>query len=168
MNALGRHISVAGLVLLLSLTGCDRLQTWLHPAQCALSGRPIDAGMGVRIQIDKRSPVRACCLRCAITASEHKGESIHVLSVTDYVSHAQIAPKGAFYVVGSGVTPCAGPPVEVAASRREAWVVNWDRCLPSVIAFAKRTDAEQFQQQSGGELQTFAEVTEGTTVAAVR
>lgn len=169
MRILGRSASLAILALAISLLpGCDRLQTWLHPTQCALSGRPIHAGMGARVQIDERPPVRACCLRCTIVEAEHTDKDIHVLSVTDYVSHDQISPKDAFYIVGSTVTPCAGPWVEVPANRRESSQVSWDRCLPSVIAFGKSEDAEQFQRESGGEIQTFAKLTEGTNVTAVR
>jgi len=45
---------------------------------------------------------------------------------------------------------------------------SWDRCLPSVIAFATREDAQAFQEQSGGSLLTFAELVQGTNVAAVQ
>jgi len=56
----------------------------------------------------------------------------------------------------------------VPASWREASVVKWDRCLPSTIASAKGEDAEQFQKDAGGAIQTFAELTEGTKVVAGR
>jgi nitrous oxide reductase accessory protein NosL len=169
MSAPRRSAGFFALMLSVSLvTGCDRMQSWLHPEQCVLSGRPIHAGMGVRIRIDDEPPSRACCLRCTIVAARQMEKTIHVLSVTDYVSHDQIPPRDALYVVGSSVTPCAGSPVEVPANRRESAQVSWDRCLPSIIAFETRTDAERFQRDSGGRIQTFAELTEGTTVTAPR
>jgi len=155
-----------GLAGALSATGCDRLAAWLHPSTCSLSGRRIHPGMTVRLQVEGRAPGRACCLRCAISYAQQTGKAVRIFSVTDYVSHKTVRPQRAVYVVGSTVKPCAGPLVDVPANRREASQVSWDRCLPSVIAFAKREDAEEFQRQSGGEIQTFAGLTAGTKVTA--
>jgi nitrous oxide reductase accessory protein NosL len=163
-------IGVIGAVLLVAgvfgASGCERVQSWLHPAVCRVCGRPLHQGMTVEIQVEGRAPEKVCCLRCAISDSQQTGKTVRVLSVTDYVGHQPVRSDRAVYVVGSGITPCGGPPVEVPASRREASVVRWDRCLPSVIAFAKREDAEQFQRDAGGAIQTFAQVTEGTKVVA--
>jgi nitrous oxide reductase accessory protein NosL len=167
MKAVRKGSGVFALALIASaLISCDRIQTWIHPSQCALSGRPIHAGMGVRIQIGEKSPVRACCLRCTIAESEHTGQTIHVLSVTDYVSREQVSPQDAFFVVGSGVKPCAGARVEVPANRRESAEQTWDRCLPSIIVFARREDAEQFQAEEGGTIESFDEVVVGSKVVA--
>ena len=35
---------------------------------------------------------------------------------------------------------------------------TWDRCLPSVIAFASRDAAVRFRAEHGGELRTHAEI----------
>jgi hypothetical protein len=167
MSRCGR-IAVLGVTLglagALAITGCDRLAAWLRPSTCSLSGRRIHPGMAVRLQVEGQAPGRACCLRCAISYAQQTGKTVRIFSVTDYVSHEPVPPERAVYVVGSTVTPCAGPPVDVPANRREASQVSWDRCLPSVIAFAKQEDAEEFRQQSGGEIGTFAELTEGTKV----
>jgi hypothetical protein len=160
--ALGAFFVSAGL----SLPGCDRINTWLHPNRCSLSGRTIHRGMGVRIQVGGRGPSRACCLRCVTAYAEQTGKTVRVLSVTDYVGHGPIAPKHAFYVVDSHVTPCAAPLVEVGADRRELPLRDWDRCVPSTIAFARRDDALQFQAQEGGTIESFDEIVAGTKVFA--
>jgi hypothetical protein len=163
-------IGVIGALLLAAgifgACGCQRIQSWLHPAVCRICGRPLHRDMTVEIQVEGQAPEKVCCLRCAISDSEQTGKTVRVLWVTDYVGHQQVRPDRAVYLVGSSVTPCAGPAVEIPSSRRDASVVNWDRCLPSTIAFAKRADAQQFQQDAGGEIQTFAELTAGTKVTA--
>jgi nitrous oxide reductase accessory protein NosL len=160
--ALGAAVLCAGPLL----SGCDRIDTWLHPSRCSLSGRAIHRGMGVRIQLEGRGPSRACCLRCVTAYSEQTGKTVRVLSVTDYVSHARVSPERAFYVVGSHVTPCAGPRADVTANRRELPLRDWDRCLPSIIAFARREDALQFRAEEGGGIESFDEVVAGTKVVA--
>jgi len=160
--ALGALFLSAGL----SLSGCDRINTWLHPTRCSLSGRTIHRGMGVRIQAEGHGPSRACCLRCVTAYSEQTGKSVRVRSVTDYVGHAQVAPEKAFYVVDSHVTPCAGPRAEVTENRQQMPLRNWDRCVPSIIAFARRQDALEFQAQEGGTIESFGDIVAGTKVVA--
>lgn len=166
MNLPQRIVAIRLAVLVLAALfamGCDRLESWLHPEQCALSGRPIRAGMGAEVRIDGReNSVQACCLRCAITFAQQTGQKIRVLSVTDYVSHNQVRPDRAFYLSQSSVAPCSGPRVAVPASRREASSQVWDRCMPSVIAFADSDVALQFQKDAGGFLKSFAELVEDT------
>ena len=50
------------------------------------------------------------------------------LSVTDYLTHKQLAPDKAAYVTGSDVAPCVGPRVKATVSRRECCFLGWDRC----------------------------------------
>jgi hypothetical protein len=36
----------------------------------------------------------------------------------------------------------------------------WDRCLPSLLAFETREQAEFFRRQNGGEIKTYPQVIE--------
>ena len=38
--------------------------------------------------------------------------------------------------------------------------LTWDRCLPSLVAFSSREDAEAFRRDSGGVIKTYAELLE--------
>lgn len=162
-----RMAFLAGAVLLsaavLMSSGCDRVESWLHPDRCALSGRPIRPGMGAVVRIEgKDAPVKACCLRCAVNYARETGKKLRVLSVTDYASRKQVSPGTAVYLSGSGITPCAGPRIDTPATRRESSTQVWDRCMPSVVAFANHEDALRAQAEEGGTLQTFGELVEGT------
>jgi hypothetical protein len=146
--------------------GCDSVSSWIHPDRCALCHRRVHAGMAVRVAVAGHAPETACCLRCAISYAEQTDKAVRVLSVTDYLSHTPISAASAVYVVDSAVEPCSGPPLEVPANRHGAPVLNWDRCLPSVIAFAARADAEEFQTQNGGRIESFHDLVQGTPVFA--
>jgi len=165
-----RRMLLAGCVLVATasfVTACDRLGSWLAPTRCVLSDRPIQPGMAVRIDVEDGGPSGdACCLACAITYGRQTGKAVRVRSVTDYISHERVRPDKAVYVVGSKVRHCAGPPIDVPAGRRQAHMQSWDRCLPTVTAFAHREDAERFQKEGGGTIQTFAEFVKGTNVTA--
>ena len=57
------------------------------------------------------------------------------------------------------MTPCAS--MEAAAPRDErgcCMTQTYDRCLPSLLAFASRSRAEAFAREHGGEVKTFAEL----------
>jgi len=166
-----RKSMVACAVILMAcalfVSGCDRIESWLHPNRCALSGRLIHPGMGAVVQVEgKDAPVKACCLRCAINYARETGKKLRVLSVTDYVSRKPTSPGTAVYLSGSGITPCAGPRVDAPATRRESSMQVWDRCMPSLIAFADREDARLAQEEEGGILQTFEELTKDTNLVS--
>lgn len=162
-----RRLTIAFAAILMAgalfVSGCDRVESWMYPDRCALSGRPIRPGMGAVVRIEgKDAPVKACCLRCAVNYARETGKKLRVLSVTDYVSRKQVSPGTAFYLSGSGLAPCAGPRIDTPATRRESSTQVWDRCMPSVVAFANHEDALRVQEAEDGTLQTFGELVEGT------
>jgi len=145
----------------------DYFESWLQPSGCSFCGRRVHADMQVAFQKNNEETVlMACCLRCVITEAEQTGDRIRVLWVTDYVSHERLRPDKAIYLVGSTINSDSGPPVEVPWSRREQSELEWDRCLPSVIAFRKRDDAVAFQQTSEGEILSFQDLVAATNVSS--
>lgn len=169
-NSPGRTAVFFGLSLILvalCLSGCQRLDQLVYPDRCVLSARVIHPGMAVRLAVANGGPSgRACCLRCAISYSLQTGKTVRILWVTDYSTHRRISAQGAYYVTGSDVAPCLGPPHEASASRRECVVMGWDRCSPSSLPFATIDEARTFQQVHGGRIQKFAEVVSGSKVVA--
>lgn len=143
---------------LAAMPGCDRIDRWLHAGVCPLCGRPIHPSMAVEVQAAGGSPERVCCMRCALTYAAQTGKQVKILSVTDHATGRTLAPEDAFYVVGSNVVPCAAPAIEASASRRELEMQHFDRCRPSVIAFASATAAERLREHAGGEVQRLDEL----------
>ena len=144
----------------------DYFESWLQPTGCAFCGRQVHADMQVAFQKENEDTVpMACCLRCVITEAEQTGSAIRVLWVSDYLTHERLRPDKAAYLVGSTINSDSGPRLN-PLDRREQSEIEWDRCLPSVIAFGKRDDAVAFQQTSGGEILSFQELVAGTNVSS--
>lgn len=153
----------------LAMGGCQRISAWLHPGRCVLSERMIHAEMEVRLAVvGENKAGKGCCLRCAITYSQQTGRTVRIFSVTDYPSRKPMRPDQAIYVTGSDVAPCAAAPTEVASGRRRSLLEIWDRCELSSIAFARREDAQAFQQVHGGRIETFRQVVGSSKVVAAR
>lgn len=154
-------VAAAALVITLAgLIACERYHTLVHGHhQCSLDERPIHPEMKVRVLLEGGTrPSDGCCLRCAINESIQSGKIVRVISVTDYNTHAAIAPEKATYVTGGDVAPCAGPALEPAPGRHGVEMKAWDRCAPSSIAFAREDDARAFQRTHGGRIENWEQV----------
>jgi hypothetical protein len=100
----------------------------------------------------------ACCLRCAVSYAMQTHRTVRILSVSDYYTRRRLRPGDAVYVVGSDVKLCSGPPVDAPGNRSECLVLSWNRCDPSIIAFASKAEAEQFRNEHGGQVETFRQI----------
>ncbi len=126
---------------------------------CARCGRPDCRNLSFDITLRNGSLVRTCCPRCALHYLAHRHPEIASLAVKDFDTARRIDATGAIYVEGSDVTPCtatAGPPPR--DDRGCCAKMVYDRCLPSLIAFASKARADSFARDHGGELRTFAEL----------
>ncbi|MFI5365839.1 MAG: hypothetical protein ACHQ4J_09455 [Candidatus Binatia bacterium] len=111
----------------------------------------------VRFQAQGEAPSDACCLSCALTYGRQTHKPVTILKVTDHGSGAPIDPKEAVFVVGSNVSPCTHSTVE-RGPEKESYNVQWDRCLPSILAFSSAEAADAFRTQHGGHLRTLDEL----------
>jgi nitrous oxide reductase accessory protein NosL len=79
------------------------------------------------------------------------------LEATDFATGHWIDAMKATFVSGSDMKGCAMP-----SAQRDAqgccMYVAYDRCLPSLVAFADKPAAVEFQKQHGGDVQSFAEL----------
>jgi alpha-D-ribose 1-methylphosphonate 5-triphosphate synthase subunit PhnG len=77
----------------------------------------------------------------------------------DFATGKHLDAGQATYVEGSDVSHCA-----VKEIRRDGYgccyVKGFDRCQPSLVAFADRAAAERFQQEHGGRIVPFAKLIE--------
>ncbi len=137
------------------------------PDECRICQRAIHAASRAVIEENGlREPV--CCARCALTLANQKRRPIHFVEVTDYNTRKPLAPKDAFYVEGSRILLCEShEPLIDQTKRAEPRV--FDRCEPSVYAFARRDEADAFAGANGGVVLSFSklmkEIPEGTTAA---
>jgi hypothetical protein len=99
-----------------------------------------------------------CCPACARSAAAQAHMTIRFESVADYASGRSLRPKDAFGVAGSNVVPCLRQH-EMLNPDGQPMAMDYDRCSPSILAFASRSTAERFASEHGGTAGTFQEST---------
>ncbi len=124
--------------------------------QCYACQRAVHAHTRTVGLVNGRSRV-FCCPACALSEHEQEGKPIRVTELTAFLTGAKLSPDEAFVVRGSDVNMCARTQDLVDSEKRPAGV-QYDRCAPSLLAFAKREEAAQFVSAHGGEVLRFKEI----------
>ncbi len=152
----GKQILGLGIVLAFAL-GLGyvgwRIRKGAQVEACLACGRAIHANMRtVAFLGDKRELF--CCPTCALSAGAQTHQTVRFEQLADYETGHPLRPADAIAVEGSDVIPCVrshqmlnrdGQPVSM----------DFDRCSPSIIAFANRTSAERFASEHGGRAEAF-------------
>ncbi|HEX9764613.1 MAG TPA: hypothetical protein VGA39_04960 [Candidatus Acidoferrales bacterium] len=143
------------LVAALALAGFWYLQR-TQPESCRICQRPIHAQARAVIEENgKREPV--CCVRCAFRQGEQQHVAIRLLEVTDYASGRPLAPEDAYYVEGSRIVLCERHE-PLLDETKHAHERVFDRCAPSLYAFARDEEARAFAAENGGVVRRLPEV----------
>lgn len=124
---------------------------------CAVCRRQEHSDSVVRLRAEGEAEMEVCCLSCALSYGRQVSKPVTVTAVTDHDSGRQLDPGQALFVVGSDVSPCThhtGP----LRLEGESVPVHWDRCLPSVLAFATPETAEAFRHRHGGQVRSLQEL----------
>ena len=155
----GRHwltyLAVAALVAGLGYAGF-KAYTSSEADSCYACQRTIHAHMRT-VAIAHGRPRFFCCPACALSEHEQEGQPIRIVELTDFITGAKLAPAGAFVVKGSDVNMCARKQELMEADKRAADVA-YDRCAPSLLAFATETEAARFASAHGGQVLPFRDV----------
>lgn len=160
-----RGMWVIGAFLVLGVAGgvaAPRAWRWwtAPPAgYCPICRRHEHQGSLVKVRAEGEGVTDVCCLSCALAYGRQTARAVTIVSVTDQESGKPLNPDAATFVLGSDVSPCTHDAQELRLEG-EALPVQWDRCLPSILAFASRERAERFRGQHGGHLQSLRELTE--------
>ena len=133
-----------------------RYETRPNPNFCNICNRPIHPGMSFLVQTDGHTE-RACCPRCGMHyALNHSGRDQR-LWATDINSGKMIPAETAYYDEGGNVNYCAAHGEAVQRQPQGVSVRDYDRCLPTLVAFATRAEAETYQREHGGRVLNYAE-----------
>ena len=124
--------------------------------QCYACQRAVHAHSRT-VAIFHGKPRTFCCPACALSEHEQEGKPVQVTELSAFPSGARLSPNDAFIVRGSDVNMCVRTRELMDADKRPA-DLHYDRCSPSLIAFAKRSEARQFVREHGGEVLSFSEV----------
>jgi hypothetical protein len=90
---------------------------------------------------------------------EHPGAAIKVWA-TDLASGRFIAAETASYVEGGDIAYCTMHSAPVTRQPQGVAVREYDRCLPSLVAFRSKQNAEDYQKQHGGQVLTYEQAIE--------
>ena len=101
--------------------------------RCSMCSKTINPRTNGRVElVDKVNPT--CCVHCTLMLAMRLnkiGQKVTGAYVRDFDSGAEVLDRLAYYVLNSKIVPC---------------------CVPSIISFADKTDAQQFQRDHGGEV----------------
>lgn len=153
---------VAGVVLAAAL-GVAGWAAFLRPDanECYACNRPVHAHSRTAATAGGRSRT-FCCPACALSLRQQAGTPVTITSLTSYLTGRPLAPEDAYAVVGSSVNMCSHAQEVVDADKQPAGLL-YDRCAPSIIAFASRAEADRFSREHGGEVTPFREVAAGAS-----
>jgi hypothetical protein len=151
-------IGSVALVAALALAGYWYLQR-TEPEHCRICQRPIHAQARAVVEENGRREA-VCCVRCAFRQGEQRRAAIRLLEVTDYVSGRPLAPEDAYYVEGSRIVLCERHE-PLLDETKHAHERVFDRCAPSLYAFASAEEARAFAAENGGVVRRLAGVQKG-------
>jgi len=96
----------------------------------------------------------ACCPRCGLTSVIKNGG--RVLDAVDFSSRKRIGPAEVLYLEGSDIMECCST-AGFRSDEGSYQEIDYDRCMPSMLTFARREDAEKVRQKHGGTILSFEE-----------
>jgi hypothetical protein len=121
---------------------------------CDVCKRFIKTETSFRITRPDGSMRVVCCPRCGLAAViQHGGRA---LDSVDFTTKKRVGAAEASYLEGSDIMECCtdtGFRADEGAYRK----IAYDRCMPSLLAFARREDAEVVRQKHGGKILSFEE-----------
>lgn len=130
-----------------------------HPALCQICVRNIPKQTAYRLDTAKGT-IKACCPSCAIHYMLHHPGAIREAWATDFDSGRMIPAATAYYDEGGDVQYCTAHQPAVEREPQGVRQRVYDRCLPVLVAFSTRDEAEAYRTRHGGRLLTYAEAVE--------
>ena len=156
---LHRRVWFAGLACFLAVLalGYTEWKSFAHAdaGQCYACKRPIHAHSRTVAFIGGRSRV-FCCPACALSQHQQTGKPISITQLTSFLTGKALSPDNAYVVRASDVNMCERTR-EIVEDDKQSAGLHYDRCAPSLIVFAQRSDAVQFAREHGGEVMPFSQ-----------
>ena len=147
---------LSAFVLLALAAGGYWLLRRTEPDICRICQREIHAQSRAIVEMDGKRE-RVCCVRCELTLEVQQHKPVRLMEVTDYASTKPLSPAAAYFVEGSRIVLCEKHEPLLDETKQPHPRV-FDRCEPSLYAFARREDAEAFARENGGFVLRLADV----------
>jgi hypothetical protein len=119
---------------------------------CAVCQRGMHAGVTYRLEMKDGTREDACCPRCGMHFKIQHPNAVANAWATDLSTGAFIAAESAYYVEGGDVEYCTMHSTPVEREPQTVAVRDFDRCLPSLVAFGTKQAAAAYQKQHGGQV----------------
>jgi hypothetical protein len=156
---MGRRSWFGGFVgfLMLAILGYAGWRTFSHSDadECYVCKRPIHAHSKT-LAIANGHVRLFCCPACALSHHEQAGKPIQITQLTSFLDGNALSPDNAYLVRASSVNMCERAQGRIQEDKR-AVDLHYDRCAPSLVAFAQRGEALEFAREHGGEVVAFRE-----------
>ncbi len=147
----GLRSAAAAMLLVLAWAACASQE-----AACSACGRQECANLTTTVAWEKGGEDRTCCPRCALHLVAARGEGATV-SVRDFESAVDLPAEQALFVEGSDLNPCRGVTTSPPRNAHGCCLAPaYDRCEPSLMAFADAEAARRFMARPGGMLTDWA------------
>jgi hypothetical protein len=124
-----------------------------EPPRCEMCDRPIHVPTAFSAVVDGHE-IWACCPLCGFGSCHEHGAGVTDAKATDFATGRRVPAEQCAYVEGSDLTPCCSRSVDVGPEK-VCRTRCFDRCFPSLIAFARTTDAQQFAREHGGTILSY-------------
>jgi len=122
---------------------------------CPFCDRMVHPATAYRIKVDNHV-VEACCPRCGMRAQvNQEREKGGTAWATDVNTGENIAAESATYVEGGDVQYCAHGNQPMMREPHGTSTREYDRCLPTLVAFKTPQEAKAYQQQHGGRVLSY-------------
>ncbi len=102
--------------------------------RCAMCGAAPEKRLDFTVLAVDGTRAITCCPHCGLLLVRRLGAQLQSAVTFDFVTRQPVNARAASFVLASQATPC---------------------CVPSLLAFGRREDAERFQAGFGGHLATF-------------
>ena len=124
---------------------------------CPFCDRMVHSTTAFRLTVDYHE-VAACCPRCGMRAMlNHEQGKPGQATATDVNTGEKVPAESATYVEGGDVQYCAHGEHPVAREPNGVSVREYDRCLPTLVAFKTPQAADAYQHQHGGRVLTYSQ-----------
>lgn len=121
---------------------------------CEVCKRVIHTETSFKIMRADGSMQATCCPRCGLAAVIQNGG--RVLDAVDFTTKKPVRAAEAIYLEGSDIMECCTD-TGFRSDEGGYQKIEYDRCMPSLLAFARREDAEMVRQKHGGTIISFEE-----------
>jgi hypothetical protein len=126
-------------------------------AMCPFCSRMVHPVTAYRLQVGNHV-VAACCPRCGMHAQQNQAQGATGMAwATDVNTGENVPAESATYVEGGDVEYCTHGDQPMTRDPHGVSTREYDRCLPTLVAFKTQQEAEAYQRQHGGRILTYSQ-----------